>query len=160
MYSIQQVLWQTLLPAQQAQLRTFLLEADPDWVQVSSYLFQSNLFLMLDEQAQIIAQLCLLETNDQAEIKNLTVVENHQGQGLAKRLIQHAIESAKQMHIHTLWVKTGNSSLDQLALYQKCGFRMSHIERDVFRDYPAPIYENGIRCLDQVVLCLDCTENQ
>lgn len=116
MYSIQQVLWQTLLPAQQAQLRTLLLEADPDWVQVSSYLFQSNLFLMLDEQAQIIAQLCLLETNDQAEIKNLTVVENHQGQGFAKVLIQQVIENAKHLKIKNLWVKTGNSSLDQLAL--------------------------------------------
>lgn len=154
MYSIQQVLWQTLLPTQQLQLKTLLLEADPDWVAIEAYLFNSDMFVMLNQQAQIIAQLCLCKSDAQAEIKNLAVDAGYQGQGLAKTLIQHAIEYTKQLKMHTLWVKTGNSSLDQLALYQKCGFRMSYIERDVFRDYPAPIYENGIRCLDQVVLSI------
>ncbi|ENX44215.1 GNAT family N-acetyltransferase [Acinetobacter sp. NIPH 2100] len=152
MYSIQPVLWSTLSHLQQAQLKPMLLVADPSWVEIETYLFNAKLFVMLNAQAQIIAQLCLLETDDQAEIKNLTVAESYQGQGLAKALIQHAIEYAKQLNLHHLWVKTGNSSLDQLALYQKCGFRLSHIERDVFKDYPEPIYENGIACLDQVVL--------
>ncbi|MCH7315739.1 GNAT family N-acetyltransferase [Acinetobacter sp. ANC 3882] len=152
MYSIQPVLWSTLSHLQHAQLKPLLLVADPSWVEIETYLFNAKLFVMLNAQAQIIAQLCLLETDDQAEIKNLTVAESYQGQGLAKALIQHAIEYAKQLNLHRLWVKTGNSSLDQLALYQKCGFRLSHIERDVFKDYPEPIYENGIACLDQVVL--------
>ncbi|USA46458.1 GNAT family N-acetyltransferase [Acinetobacter sp. C26M] len=152
MYSIQSVLWKLLAQAQQDQLKTLLLEADPSWAEIETYLFNSKIFVILNDQAQIIAQLCLLETDDQAEIKNLTVADGYQGQGLAKALIQHVIESAKQLNTHTLWVKTGNSSLNQLALYQKCGFRLSHIERDVFKNYPEPIYENGIACLDQVVL--------
>ncbi|MCH7395800.1 GNAT family N-acetyltransferase [Acinetobacter dispersus] len=152
MYSIQCVLWKLLSQAQQDQLKTLLLEADPSWVEIETYLFDAKIFVILNDQAQIIAQLCLLETDDQAEIKNLTVAEGYQGQGLAKALIQHVIESVKQLNIHTLSVKTGNSSLNQLALYQKCGFRLSHIERDAFKDYPEPIYENGIACLDQVVL--------
>lgn len=154
MYSIQQVLWQTLLPTQQRQLKILLLEADPDWAAIETYLFNSDIFVMLNQQAQIIAQLCLCKSDTQAEIKNLAVDAGYQGQGLAKTLIQHAIAYTQQLKVHTLWVKTGNSSLDQLALYQKCGFRLSHIEADVFKDYPAPIYENGIRCLDQVVLSI------
>ncbi|MCH7340620.1 GNAT family N-acetyltransferase [Acinetobacter higginsii] len=152
MYSIQYTEWAALSEIQQSQLKALLLEADPSWQQVLTYLLQSNLFVMLNEQAQIIAQLCLLRTDDQAEIKNLAVDSRYQKQGLAKALIQFAIENTRDQNIQTLWVKTGNSSLDQLALYQKCGFRLSHIERDVFRDYPEPIYENGIACLDQVVL--------
>ncbi|ENW79508.1 hypothetical protein F909_03119 [Acinetobacter sp. ANC 3929] len=152
MYSIQHAKWIALSEIQQLQLKALLLVADPSWVEIETYLFNAKLFVMQNAQAQIIAQLCLLETDDQAEIKNLTVTESYQGQGLAKALIQHAIEYAKQLNLHRLWVKTGNSSLDQLALYQKCGFRLSHIERDVFKDYPEPIYENGIACLDQVVL--------
>lgn len=152
MYSIQYTEWVALSEIQQSQLKALLLEADPSWQQVLTYLLQSNLFVMLNEQAQIIAQLCLLRTDDQAEIKNLAVDSRYQKQGLAKALIQFAIENTRDQNIQTLWVKTGNSSLDQLALYQKCGFRLSHIERDVFRDYPEPIYENGIACLDQVVL--------
>ena len=40
----------------------------------------------------------------------------------------------------------------ELALYQKCGFRLSGIVTDSFADYPEPIYENGIRCIDMVML--------
>jgi hypothetical protein len=29
---------------------------------------------------------------------------------------------------------------------------MHHIEKDFFADYPSAIYENGIRCIDMVVL--------
>lgn len=154
MYSIQQSEWTALSAIQQLQLKALLLEADPSWQQVSTYLLQSNLFFMCNDQAQIIAQLCLFKIDDQAEIKNLAVDSCYQGQGLAKALIQSAIAESKGQNIQILWVKTGNSSLDQLALYQKCGFRLSHIEPDVFRDYPEPIYEHGIRCLDQVVLRL------
>jgi len=154
MYSIQHAEWTALSEIQQLQLKALLLEADPSWQQISTYLLQSNLFFILNDQAQIIAQLCLFRTDDQAEIKNLAVDSRYKKQGLAKALIQFAIENTKDQNIQTLWVKTGNSSLDQLALYQKCGFRLSHIEPNVFTDYPEAIYENGIRCLDQVVLCL------
>lgn len=154
MYPVLQCQWNSLTEAQQAQLKLLLLMADPDWKQVSTYLFTATILLMLDEQGNVQAQLCLLHRQHEAEIKNLAVAQLAQGRGLAKALIGHVVENAKALAIRTLWVKTGNSSLDQLALYQKCGFRLSHIEHDVFRDYPEPIYEHGIRCLDQVVLSM------
>ncbi len=153
MYSIQHAEWTALSEIQQLQLKALLLEADPSWQQILTYLLRSNLLFMLNDQGQIIAQLCVFRAGDQAEIKNLAVDSRYQKQGLAKALVQFAIEKSKDHSIQTLWVKTGNSSLDQLALYQKCGFRLSHIEPNVFKDYPEAIYENGIRCLDQVVLC-------
>jgi hypothetical protein len=63
----------------------------------------------------------------------------------------------KQMHYDAkaLWVGTGNSSLSQLALYQKCGFRIREIESGFFESYPEPIVENGIRCIDMVRLRVD-----
>lgn len=137
------------------QLKALLLEADPDWHRLSRYLPSSQLFVILDAQQQYIAQLCLAQLNHaEMEIKNIAVAAAHRGQGLAKQLIAHAIALARQQLQQCLWVKTGNSSLDQLALYQKMGFRLDHIEKDVFLHYPEPIFENGIACLDQVVLRL------
>ena len=49
-------------------------------------------------------------------------------------------------------IGTGNSSLDQLALYQKLGFRITGIVAGFFYDYPKPIVENGIACRDMVRL--------
>lgn len=55
----------------------------------------------------------------------------------------------------TLVVGTGNSSFDQLALYQKCGFRMKGIIEDYFIEhYEEPIFENGIQCRDMIRLSL------
>lgn len=158
MQAIQQTHWTNLTVEQQAQLKALLLEADPSWEHISTYLFDAKIFVVCNVENECIAQLCLLENHDQAEIKNLTVADSFQGQGIAKALIQHAIVYAKQRSTESIIVKTGNSSLDQLALYQKCGFRMSHIEVDVFKDYPEAIYEHGIRCLDQVVLMIQLSQ--
>jgi ribosomal protein S18 acetylase RimI-like enzyme len=58
--------------------------------------------------------------------------------------------------MHTLEVGTGNSSIGQLALYQKCGFRITGIDYNYFiRHYDEPIFENGIPCRDMIRLAID-----
>lgn len=157
--SIDILKWSELSDLNQKQLKELLLSADPDWQHVLSYLPDVSLFIMFNQQQDVIAELCLLQCNhDEFEIKNLSVRQDHQGLGLAKLLISQAIEYVKKSFGSKIWVKTGNSSLNQLALYQKCGFRMSHIQRDVFKSYPEPIYEQGIRCIDQVVLSIQLDE--
>ncbi|AOA57521.1 GNAT family N-acetyltransferase [Acinetobacter larvae] len=134
------------------QCRALLLEADPDWHTVSQYLAQSRVLGMYVQQ-QLIAQLTLCSLNQtEAEIKNIAVLEHYRGKGLAKQLIAEAIDYCQSQQFDKLWIKTGNSSLAQMALYQKMGFRMQYIEKNVFLNYPEEIWENGIRCLDQVVL--------
>lgn len=158
MYScINELKWAGLPTLTQAQLKKLLLEADPDWQHVLAYLSEVKIFVISNDRRDVIAELCLLQRGDEAEIINLAVTKEHRGFGLAKSLIKHAIENAWQSSVSTVLIKTGNSSFDQLVLYQKCGFRMSYIERDVFKHYPEPIYENGIRCIDQVVLSIELT---
>ena len=143
-----------------AELRALLLEADPDWSQVQDYVSNAMIF-GIAAGGRWIAEICLFPVDAQHfEIKNLSVQPTHQGRGLAKALIQHVISIATEQGAAGIWVKTGNSSLDQLALYQKSGFRMHHIEKDVFLNYSEEIFENGIRCLDQVVLFLQLNVNQ
>lgn len=142
------------------ELQALLLEADPDWSSVQHYLTDATLY-GITQAGTWIAEICVLAVGDQQlEIKNLSVHIAYQRQGLAKALIQHVIDQATEQGVQGIWVKTGNSSLDQLALYQKSGFRMHHIEKDVFLDYPEMIFENGIRCLDQVVLYLQTAVKQ
>lgn len=81
--------------------------------------------------------------------------ESWQGKGIGKQLIRHAIAEAKAAGFHTVEIGTGNSSIQQLALYQKCGFRMTSIDHDFFlKHYDEPIFENGIQCMDMVRLSL------
>lgn len=133
-------------------LMTLLLEADPNKAAVEAYLPTSKV-IVASRQGEFIGVAVLTDSHGQAELKNIAVCRDYRGQGVAKCLIEEIKKIARQGGHGCLYVGTGNSSLSQLALYQKCGFRLDHIKHDVFADYPQEIYENGIRCLDMVMLC-------
>jgi len=134
------------------EMMSLLLTADPDKCEVNGYLDGASV-LVAKEGINLTGIAVLVERNGEYELINIAVKESHQGKGIAKRLIMEIKVLAKKMGATELLVGTGNSSLSQLGLYQKCGFRMSYINTGFFASYPEPIYENGIQCLDMVVLC-------
>lgn len=70
--------------------------------------------------------------------------------------MSHAVATAKKQGYKTIEVGTGNSGASQLMLYQKCGFRITHVDRDFFvRHYEEPIEENGLPCVDMIRLSQD-----
>jgi len=90
------------------------------------------------------------------EIINIAVRKDYQGKGIGKQLVNFAIQKAKEQKIKTLEIGTGNSSINQIAFYQKCGFRITGIDRDFFlRHYNEAIYENGIQCRDMIRFSMD-----
>ncbi len=94
------------------------------------------------------------------EIMNIAVVEHLQGTGIGKKLLRHAVETAKGYGMSKLEVGTGNSSVSQLALYQKCGFRIFSIDFDYFsKHYEEEIIENGIVCRDMIRLAMELNKN-
>lgn len=91
---------------------------------------------------------------------NIAVADSHQGKGMGKALVLHAIEVARANGMESIELGTGNSSIQQLALYQKCGFRMQEIIHDHFvEQYDEPIFEQGIQCRDMVRLSIDFVMN-
>lgn len=133
-----------------------LLLADPSRRLVEEYLRRGFCYIGTRDE-QIISVYVLLPTRpDTIELVNVAVDENHQGKGYGKQIVKHAIQTAKELGFKTIEVGTGNSGVGQLALYQKCGFRMTGIDRDFFiRHYDEAIYENGIRVIDMVRLSQD-----
>ena len=135
---------------------SLLLKADPSREQIETYLPDSRL-LALNEADSVRGVLTLTPREPGvAEITSLAVEDEWQERGLGRRLLLAAIEQAREAGLQRLTIATGNSSLAQLGLYQRLGFRIVGIETDHFvRRYPEPIYENGIQCRDQIRLALD-----
>ncbi|MFS0823227.1 GNAT family N-acetyltransferase [Bacillus sp. 1P02SD] len=133
-----------------------LLLADPSRILVEEYMQRGECFVA-ESDGQIIGVYVLLPTRPKTvELVNIAVKETHQGKGVGKQLVMNAIEVAKSMVYRTIEVGTGNSSIGQIALYQKCGFRIAGIDIDFFiRHYSDAIFENGIQCRDMVRLALD-----
>ncbi|WP_425448314.1 GNAT family N-acetyltransferase [Dethiothermospora halolimnae] len=132
-----------------------LLSADPSEEAIRDYIKRG--FIYICEINEIIGVYVLINTRPNTmELVNISVKENFQGKGIGKQLVLHAINTAIDKGIKTLEIGTGNSSLDQLALYQKCGFRIVGVDKDFFiRHYAKEIIENGIKCRDMIRLSMD-----
>ncbi|WP_298770784.1 GNAT family N-acetyltransferase [uncultured Shewanella sp.] len=133
------------------ELMDLLLSADPDKKAILSYLPSSEVLVCRDSDI-FVGIAVVVESAGIFELKNIAVLNEYQRKGIAKSIIGKVKQLAKESGAKTLEVGTGNSSLSQLALYQKCGFRMHSIKSGFFDSYPEPIFENGIRCIDMVRL--------
>lgn len=144
------------LSADSAAPYDLLLLADPSRENVDDYLSR-GICCTATVRGEVVGVFVLIRTRPSTmEIVNVAVREDFQGRGIGKMLVQHAIGQAKEQRAKTVEIGTGNSGIHQLALYQKCGFRMAAIDSDFFvRHYDEEIYENGIRCRDMVRLRLD-----
>ncbi|MGM0875915.1 MAG: GNAT family N-acetyltransferase [Bacillota bacterium] len=134
----------------------FLLLADPSRELVEEYINRGECFVAEFEE-QIIGVYVLLPTRPGTmELVNIAVAEKQHGKGIGRKLVIHAVQKARAQGYKTIEIGTGNSSIGQLALYQKCGFRINGIDRDFFvRHYKEEIFENGIQCRDMIRLSLD-----
>jgi ribosomal protein S18 acetylase RimI-like enzyme len=142
-----------------------LLDADPSRELIDTYIHQSTVMGLVEGDAAMasevqsltIAVVVLMEREPQVvEVMNMAVAPSYQGKKLGKLLLAAAMERSRQQGYKRMLVGTGTAGIGQLAFYQKMGFRLESIDRDYFvRNYPEPIYENGIWCRDRVLLSLD-----
>lgn len=133
-----------------------LLLADPSQEIVEEYLNRGDCFVAESEHC-IVGVFVLLPTRPETiEVVNVAVTEELHGRGIGKQLVQHAIRTAQTKGYKTIEVGTGNAGIGQLALYQKCGFRIIGVDLDFFiKHYPGDIYENGIHCRDMIRMSQD-----
>ncbi|MBM7613800.1 GNAT family N-acetyltransferase [Alkaliphilus hydrothermalis] len=133
-----------------------LLMADPSTESINDYLDRGEIYGAFIEEGIVGVYLILKTRPFTLELVNVSVEESFQGKGIGKLLVMDAIIIAKGSDAKTIEVGTGSSSIGQLALYQKCGFRITAIDKDFFiRHYSDEIFENGIQCLDMIRLAID-----
>lgn len=133
-----------------------LLLADPSKELIDKYLKTGECYVAKNNDNEIVGEYVLVKiSNEVWEIKNIAVDPKFQGQGYGKALILDATERARKSGAHEIEIGTGNSSLKQLSLYQKCGFRIVGVDKDFFvKNYSEPILENEILCRDMVRLAI------
>lgn len=130
-----------------------LLLADPAKELVEDYVNRGDCYIAENEQQTVGVYVLLPTRPGTMELANIAVTEHQQEKGIGKQLVLHAIRVAKAKNYKTIEIGTGNSSVGQLALYQKCGFRITGVDTGFFvRYYSEKIFENGIQCRDMIRL--------
>jgi ribosomal protein S18 acetylase RimI-like enzyme len=105
----------------------------------------------LDDQL-IGAAVVHWEEDKPSEILYIAVAAALRGQGYGKQIIQALQHELYRRGGHSLLVGTANASLENIAFYQKCGFRMFEVRRDYFDYIQPPMLEHGIQLRDMLVL--------
>jgi len=130
-----------------------LLLADPSKDMIMSYLEKGICYVVVYRNDVIGVALVVKKDLQRVEIVNIAIAENYQQRGIGKKLLLYVIDEIEKENIKEIEIGTGNSSVGQLLLYQKCGFRIVGIDFDFFRNnYSEKIYENGIECRDMIRL--------
>ncbi len=137
-----------------AQLRPLFELADDSAVLLDAYVDEGEV-LIAREGDDVVGHLQLVDTDEAGvvEIKNMAVTPSHQGAGIGRTLVEHALTMARERGATRVTVATGTGDTGNLRFYQRLGFRMLAIERDAFtpeRGYPAGLEVDGIPLLDRV----------
>ncbi len=128
-----------------------LLQADESEEIVNVYLYDGEMFAILLEGKVVGVTLFVRESPTIIELKNIALWSDYRGKGIGQAIMARSFDLYRQKNYRKMIVGTANSSIENIAFYQKAGFRMTGIKKDFFSHYPEPIYENGIRALDMVM---------
>ena len=132
-----------------------LLLADETVEGINHYLPQSDTYIAtFADQREPIAVMALQPLNgEEIEIMNIAVSTPLQSQGIGKILMDKAMEIARADGYTSLKVGTADCGTRQINFYKRNGFNVCEIRKNYFIEkYAEPIYENGVRLKDMVVL--------
>ncbi|AFS78455.1 acetyltransferase, GNAT family [Gottschalkia acidurici 9a] len=130
-----------------------LMLADPSTESIDDYIHRGDCYAAYIDNIIVGAYVIIKTRPLTIELVNIAVSEIYQSKGIGKKLILDAIDKAKKENAKIIEVGTGNSSIIQITLYQKCGFRIDGIDKDYFKQhYKDKIIENGIECIDMIRL--------
>lgn len=129
----------------------YLLLADENEEMVRKYMNDGDLYTIHCGEHLVGVALLIEQSKTSIEIKNIAVKPEFKGKGIGKIVLQMISDNSKAKGYTQVIVGTANSSIDNIAFYQKAGFRMERIDKDFFSSYDKPIYENGIRAVDMII---------
>ncbi len=109
----------------------------------------------MDDSQTVIGAATMRWRDDPCELNEIAVVMGYHGRGYGKQFVGWLLDEARRRDKSALLVGTGNSSLDNIGFYQRCGFRMDHVRKNYFsyheRDFGELVYEYNIAMRDMLV---------
>ena len=140
-------------------LRHLFELADDSSTQIDSYIHLGRVLVARNARGEILGHLQLIPTASAGtvELKSIAVREDHQRTGIGRRLVNRALTICREEGAQTVTVTTATADLDNVHFYQRCDFRATTIERDVFTEakgYPPQLEANGIPVRDSITFTL------
>ena len=115
----------------------------------------SDAVYQAERDGQVVGAATVRWDDEPCEIVELGIAPSEQGKGRGRAFVEWLLDEGRRRRKKAMIVGTRNSSIGNLAFYQKCGFRMDHVRADYFWYYDETPVENGIPTRDLVVFRYD-----
>ena len=89
---------------------------------------------VIEDGGEIVGALVLIKKEDGLLLDNVAVLPSRQGEGIGRRLIEHAESEARRLEYVDLDLYTHQRMTENIAMYTRLGYE--EIERRVERGYP------------------------
>lgn len=133
-----------------------LLLSDDTKEAIDKNLDNGELFLAEINDKVIASFILKIIDKETIEIKNIAVLEDQQGSGIGTILLEYIISISTQRGFQNLTVGTCDLCIKEIEFYKKSGFNVTNNRKNFFIDnYKDPIYENGMRIKDMIMLSID-----
>ncbi len=151
---------QQLMQAEREMAVSLLRDADEGEERIRATVSNEALTTYVAREGEsVIGAVTMRWNKDESEVIYITVVPERRGRGYGKAIMALLIAEARRQKVRSVLVGTANSSLENIAFYQKCGFRLDHIRKDYFGYIRPPIFENSILMRDMLVMRCDLPES-
>ena len=89
---------------------------------------------VIDDGGQVVGVLVLMDKEDGILLDNVAVLPERQGEGLGRRLIEHAESEARRLGHRHLDLYTHQQMTENIAMYGRIGYE--EVERRTERGFP------------------------
>ena len=132
-----------------------LMRTDPSLAKIMSNLnFCTSIAGMLD--GENVAAILLSETGETFTVENFSVKEGFSYETEGKELLLYTMDYAREKKARYLVAGAGNAMLQQHAMLQKMGYRVTGVAPDYYKAEGKPmVVENSIVNRDQLLYRVD-----
>lgn len=102
-------------------------------------------YIVYEENHDIIGYMGLRAVDEHAEVMNFAVSKLHQRMGIGTAILEHAMAHLKSIHVSILTLEVRRSNKSAQALYEKFGFKKSHVRKDYYLTEDAIVYVKEVR---------------
>jgi len=144
-----------------SELRALFEQADDSPCEIDGYIGAGEVLVARCGE-EVVGHIQFIRSGLQWEIKSTAVLESSQRQGIGTALVRSVLHRAVLEQCAQVVAGTATADIDNLRFYQRLGFRIDRIERDVFtadRGY-LPAEANGIPVLDRVWFAIDLNASE
>ena len=94
----------------------------------------------------IVGYVCLMSLFEEAQILDITVAPEWRGKGVARVLMDHAIQMAREKGAEVLTLEVRASNVAAITLYERCGFTRTGVRSKYYEGVDdAVLMEKDVR---------------